>query len=103
MRKNWISCIVATGFTVMYKGELKMENSKVRKMTKRYMNYCAKCGNLSFQSERCEECGSTQLEETPRRYGLTNLACISMSVMDFEAMKKDFLSEQHKEMATQVV
>ncbi len=31
--------------------------------------------------------------ETPKRYGLTNLACISMSVMDFEAMKQEFETE----------
>ena len=31
--------------------------------------------------------------QTPKRYGLTNLACISMSVMDFEAMKQEFVTE----------
>lgn len=63
---------------------------KIRKITKRYMNYCADCGHLSFQTQYCEECGSRHLVETPRSAGLTNLACISMSVMDFEAMKEEF-------------
>lgn len=57
------------------------------------MHYCESCGYLSFQTQRCEKCGSEIMVETPKRYGLTNLACISMSVMDFEAMKQDFLRE----------
>lgn len=70
-----------------------MEIMKMRKIAKRYMHYCAECGHLSFQEERCEACGSRNLLETPKRYGLTNLACISMSVMDFEAMKQEFETE----------
>ena len=86
----------------MYKGELNMGITKMRKITKKYMNYCAVCGNLSFQSERCEECGNTRMLETPKRYGLTNLACISMSVMDFEAMKQEFLTELQENMESKV-
>ena len=67
-----------------------MEFSKKRKITKRYMYYCTKCQNLSFSSTHCEACGNEQMTETPKKYGLTNLACISMSVMDFEAMKEEF-------------
>jgi len=63
---------------------------KMCSITKRYMHYCADCGHLSFQTRHCEECGSAHLLETPRSAGLTNLACISMSVMDFEAMKDEF-------------
>lgn len=70
-----------------------MGNTKMKKITKRYMHYCVSCGYLSFQAERCENCGSDIMIETPKRYGLTNLACISMSVMDFEAMKQEFLQE----------
>lgn len=65
----------------------------MRKINKRYMFYCSACGNLTFQSSRCEECGNGEMLQTPKRYGLTNLACISMSVMDFEAMKQEFVSE----------
>lgn len=64
-----------------------------RKISKRYMFYCSTCKNLTFQSARCEECGKDEMVQTPKRYGLTNLACISMSVMDFEAMKQEFVSE----------
>jgi len=77
----------------MYKGELNMGFAKIKKIAKKYMNYCANCGSLSFQSGHCEECGCTKMMETPKRYGLTNLACISMSVMDFEAMKQEFETE----------
>jgi len=77
------------GLLLMYKGELNM--GKASKITKRYMNYCTQCGHLSFQPQRCEECGGARLVETPRSAGLTNLACISMSVMDFEAMKEEFM------------
>ena len=77
----------------MYKGELDMGVTKMTKIAKKYMNYCAKCGNLSFQGQHCEACGSTEMTQTPKRYGLTNLACISMSVMDFEAMKQEFEME----------
>lgn len=62
-----------------------------KKITKRYMLYCAECKHLSFDPEHCENCGGEYMIETPKKYGLTNLACISMSVMDFEAMKQDFL------------
>lgn len=79
----------------MYKGELNMGITRVKKIAKKYMNYCAKCGNLSFQGEHCEVCGSREMTQTPKRYGLTNLACISMSVMDFEAMKQEFETEFH--------
>ena len=65
----------------------------MRKINKRYMYYCSKCQNLTFQSTRCEACGKEEMLQTPKRYGLTNLACISMSVMDFEAMKQEFVSE----------
>lgn len=64
-----------------------------RKISKRYMFYCSACKNLTFQSTRCENCGREELVQTPKRYGLTNLACISMSVMDFEAMKQEFVTE----------
>lgn len=64
-----------------------------RRISKRYMFYCSACKNLTFQSARCEECGKDEMVQTPKRYGLTNLACISMSVMDFEAMKQEFVSE----------
>ena len=70
-----------------------MVNKNTRKINKRYMFYCSSCGNLTFQSSRCEECGREEMIQAPRRYGLTNLACISMSVMDFEAMKHEFISE----------
>ena len=66
-----------------------------RKIRKRYMFYCSNCGNLSFHSERCEDCGNEEMVQTPKRYGLTNLACISMSVMDFEAMKQEFVSDMN--------
>ena len=62
--------------------------TKMTKIAKKYMNYCAKCGNLSFQGQHCEVCGSAEMT-----HGLTNLACISMSVMDFEAMKQEFEME----------
>ena len=75
------------------RGILNMENSKKGKLSKRYMHYCVSCGYLSFEGERCEECGCENMIETPKRFGLTNIACISMSVMDFEAMKHDFLRE----------
>lgn len=64
-----------------------------KKISKRYMFYCSACKNLTFQALRCEECGKAEMVQTPKRYGLTNLACISMSVMDFEAMKQEFVSE----------
>ena len=67
-----------------------------RKITKRYMYYCSVCGNLSFQSDHCEECKKGVMVETPKKYGLTNLACISMSVMDFEAMKHEFLEDKKR-------
>ena len=67
--------------------------TKMTKIAKKYMNYCAKCGNLSFQGQHCEVCGSAEMTQTPKKYGLTNLACISMSVMDFEAMKQEFEME----------
>ncbi len=67
----------------------------MKKISKRYMYYCSTCGNLSFHSTRCEDCGKEEMIQTPKRYGLTNLACISMSVMDFEAMKQEFVSELH--------
>lgn len=63
------------------------------KISKRYMFYCSACKNLTFQSTRCEECGREEMVQTPKCYGLTNLACISMSVMDFEAMKQEFVTE----------
>ena len=77
----------------MYKGDLDMGVTKMTKIAKKYMNYCAKCGNLSFQGQHCEVCGSAEMTQTPKKYGLTNLACISMSVMDFEAMKQEFEME----------
>lgn len=64
-----------------------------RKISKRYMFYCSACKHLTFQSTRCEECGKEEMVQTPKRYGLTNLACISMSVMDFQAMKQEFVAE----------
>ncbi|MBQ6787084.1 MAG: hypothetical protein IJO85_05115 [Lachnospiraceae bacterium] len=64
-----------------------------RKISKRYMFYCSACKNLTFLSARCEKCGKEDMVQTPKRYGLTNLACISMSVMDFEAMKQEFVTE----------
>lgn len=70
-----------------------MERMKHKNITKRYMYFCKACGYLSFQSNYCEECGEEDMEETPKRYGLTNLACISMAVMDFEAMKQEFRQE----------
>lgn len=63
------------------------------KIVKRYMYFCKACGNLSFHTNRCEACGQENMEETPKRYGLTNLACISMAVMDFEALKQEFVSD----------
>ena len=33
----------------MYKGELDMGVTKMTKIAKKYMNYCAKCGNLSYR------------------------------------------------------
>ncbi len=65
----------------------------MRNISRRYMLYCSACKNLTFQSTRCEECGKEEMKQTPKRYGLTNLACISMSVMDFEAMKQEFVTE----------
>lgn len=65
----------------------------MRKISKRYMFYCSACNNLTFQSARCEECGKEEMVQTPKRYGLTNLACISMSVMDFEVMKQEFVTK----------
>lgn len=62
-----------------------------RKIKKRYMYYCPECHNLSFSGMLCIECGNDKMIETPKRYGLTNLACISMSVMDFEALKDEFV------------
>lgn len=70
-----------------------METMKSKKLIKRYMYFCRECGYLSFQSNHCEACGAEKMEETPKRYGLTNLACISMAVMDFEAMKQEFRRE----------
>lgn len=64
-----------------------------KKISKRYMFYCSACKNLTFQLTRCENCGREEMVQTPKRYGLTNLACISMSVMDFEAMKQEFVTE----------
>lgn len=69
---------------------------KERKIVKRYMYFCKACGDLSFHAKRCEKCGE-EMEETPKRYGLTNLACISMAVMDFEAMKQEFRKDALKE------
>ena len=66
---------------------------KERKIAKRYMYFCKACGYLSFHANRCEACGEENMEETPKRYGLTNLACISMAVMDFEALKQEFVSD----------
>lgn len=74
-----------------------MENAKKRKIAKRYMYYCVACHHLSFQESYCEECGQENLIQTPKRYGLTNLACISMSVMDFEAMKQEFIQEADRQ------
>lgn len=71
-----------------------MTTANSKKITKRYMYYCTDCNHLTFQAQRCEACGGKQMVETPRRYGLTNLACISMSVMDFEAMKQEFIQER---------
>ncbi len=64
---------------------------KKGKIVKRYMYYCSACKHLSFQYSYCEKCGGEDMRITPRKYGLTNLACISMSVMDFEAMKQEFI------------
>ena len=49
----------------MYKGELDMGVTKMTKIAKKYMNYCAKCGNLSFQGQHCEVCGSAEMTQTP--------------------------------------
>lgn len=73
-----------------------MEIMKSRKITKRYMYFCKSCGYLSFDATRCEQCGGDKMEETPKRYGLTNLACIRMAVMDFETMKQEFRREALK-------
>lgn len=67
-----------------------MEYTKSRKIAKRYMYFCKGCGYLSFDATRCEQCGGVKMEETPKRYGLTNLACIRMAVIDFETMKQEF-------------
>lgn len=67
-----------------------MEITKSRKIAKRYMYFCKSCGYLSFHAKRCEECGGEKMEETPKCYGLTNLACIRMAVMDFESKKQEF-------------
>ncbi len=71
-----------------------MKMMKWKKIAKRYMYYCPQCQNLSFSGQHCEKCGSEKMLQTPKRYGLTNLACISMSVMDFEAMKENFIQAQ---------
>lgn len=63
---------------------------KSNKIAKRYMYFCKSCGYLGFDTTRCEQCGGDKMEETPKRYGLTNLACIRMAVMDFETMKQEF-------------
>lgn len=76
-----------------YRGKSIMEMTKSRKIVKRYMYFCKNCGYLSFHATHCEQCGGEQLEETPKRYGLTNLACIRMAVMDFERMKQEFRRE----------
>lgn len=68
-----------------------MRITNAKKIKKRYMYYCPDCQNLSFAGEYCIECGNDKMMETPKRYGLTNLACISMSVMDFEALKNEFV------------
>lgn len=70
-----------------------METMKCKKITKRYMYFCRNCGYLSFDTTRCEQCGGDKMEETPKRYGLTNLACIRMAVIDFETMKQEFRRE----------
>lgn len=67
-----------------------MEITKSRKIAKRYMYFCKSCGYLSFHANCCEECGGEKMEETPKCYGLTNLACIRMAVMDFESKKQEF-------------
>lgn len=67
-----------------------MEMTKGTKLVKRYMNFCRECGYLSFHATRCEQCGAEKMEETPKRYGLTNLACIRMAVTEFELMKQEF-------------
>lgn len=67
---------------------------KWKKIVKRYMYYCPKCENLSFSGQRCEDCGNEEMIQTPKRYGLTNLACISMSVVDFEVLKGKFIQAQ---------
>ena len=67
-----------------------MDIMKSKKIAKRYMYFCKSCGYLSFDTTRCEQCGGDKMEETPKRYGLTNLACIRMAVMDFESMKQEF-------------
>lgn len=72
---------------------------KCKKIAKRYMYFCKSCGYLSFHSNRCEQCGGERMEETPKRYGLTNLACIRMAVMDFESMKQEFRREAMGEAA----
>lgn len=68
-----------------------MEMPGRKKIKKRYMYFCPDCNNLSFFGDSCPECGNKNMVETPKRYGLTNLACISMSVMDFEALKREFV------------
>lgn len=73
-----------------------MESKGRKKIIKRYMYYCKACGYLSFHHTHCEQCGSEKMEETPKKYGLTNLACISMAVMDFDAMKQEFRNETLK-------
>ena len=67
--------------------------TKMTKIAKKYMNYCAKCGNLKFQLNKPDNTITDIMTQTPKKYGLTNLACISMSVMDFEAMKQEFEME----------
>ncbi|MDE6908940.1 MAG: hypothetical protein K2P44_00465 [Lachnospiraceae bacterium] len=64
-----------------------------RNIVKRYMYFCKACGHLSFHTHCCEACGAEKMEETPKRYGLTNLACISMAVIDFEALKQEFAAD----------
>lgn len=61
------------------------------KMKKRYMYYCSECKHLSFQKLHCEECGNKNMICTPRKYGLSNVSCISKSVLEFEKMKQEFL------------
>ena len=71
-----------------------MKKMRHKNIAKRYMYFCKACGYLSFHSDRCEECGGENMEITPKKYGLTNLACIRMAVMDFEAMKQTFRREE---------